>query len=65
MSLNTGRKVLQIPDSVNQKLTPHRLNLVLHCISPDLAVISDGAGKFHLVETGNRGDDSAAWKVKY
>ncbi|OWF48809.1 nudC domain-containing protein 1-like isoform X2 [Mizuhopecten yessoensis] len=63
MTLDTGRKVLQIPDATNQKLTPRRLNLVLQFISPDMAVISDGAGKFHLVDTGNRGDDSSNWKI--
>ncbi|XP_060079821.1 nudC domain-containing protein 1-like [Ylistrum balloti] len=63
MALDTGRKVLQIPDAANQKLTPKRLNLVLQFISQQMAVISDGAGKFHLIDTGNREDDSNNWKI--
>ncbi|XP_069112938.1 nudC domain-containing protein 1-like [Argopecten irradians] len=63
MTLDSGRKVLQIPDATNQKLTPRRLNLALQFISQDMAVVSDGAGKFHLVETGNRGDNSNSWKI--
>ncbi|KAJ8303567.1 hypothetical protein KUTeg_019963 [Tegillarca granosa] len=64
-SISVGQNVLQIPDSVNQKKNPLRVSLCLHFVSSELAVITDGAGKLHLVSTGNRTDPTSKWKILF
>ena len=63
MQLNQSEPVIQIPDSTNQKLVPERVNLGFHFVTKEMAVVSDGAGKLHFINTGNREDRSIKWTV--
>ncbi|CAG2211176.1 unnamed protein product [Mytilus edulis] len=65
MQLNQTESILQIPDSTNQKLVPERVNLCLQFVSMEMAVVTDGAGKLHLINTGNRGESSTKWTIVY
>lgn len=47
-----------------QSAVPERLNASVRFVSEDMAVIGDGAGRFHLYCTGDR-STSHQWKVSH
>lgn len=52
-----------IPDSANRRLISGRVNVSLHFTSPTLLTLADGTGRLFLLNTSNRGEDAAEWKV--
>lgn len=56
--------VYKVLDSEMQKQVSGRCNISVHFVSPELVVVSSGAGKLHIVHTGARdGENGGTWKA--
>ncbi|KAK3085443.1 hypothetical protein FSP39_003362 [Pinctada imbricata] len=64
-SVQIDGRVVQIPDSAIQREVIGRHEVTMVFVSPDLAVVSDGAGKLHVYFTGDRQSSAEKWKVLF
>ena len=62
--MSAPKAAFQIPGGSNQRLAPKRHNVSLSFPAAEWAVLADGAGKLYLINTGNRSDEAAVWKVR-
>ena len=62
--MNIVGSVYKVPNADKQQQVCARYNVCLHFVSLTLAVVCDGTGKLHIVETGDRtASQTASWKV--
>ncbi|XP_052232848.1 nudC domain-containing protein 1-like [Dreissena polymorpha] len=63
-SVSVSPPVYRIPDADDRQLVPSHYAVRVHFLSADLVVIGDGAGRVHIIETGDRqtGND-VPWKT--
>jgi hypothetical protein len=57
--------VFNIPDGTEQRQTAGRVNVSLRFASEQYALLGDGTGRLLLLDTGDRQNKIAQWKVLF
>ncbi|CAH1779692.1 unnamed protein product [Owenia fusiformis] len=55
--------IFEIPDARDVKQHEDRCDCSIYLPSPELAVLSDGAGNIYILETGDRASSIETWKI--
>lgn len=61
--VDSGWKVIDIPEAFEYRQTVGRVNVSLSFASQQYALLADGAGRLFLLFTGERRDKTTQWKV--